>query len=147
MTRERFLTVFLRLVGTVASTAAFCAVMPLGWMDAVHRALGMGALPQQPVVEYLARSTSALYALLGALFWVLSLDVTRFRPVIRCLGLAATVLGLLLLWIDHTAGLPRCWQLAEGPANILLGTVILLAARTSSHPTSDGDAHEATRQK
>jgi hypothetical protein len=129
MTREHFLTVFLRLVGTVAGTAAFCAVMPLGWMDAVHRALGMGALPQQPIVEYLARSTSALYALMGALFWILSLDTARYRPLLRLLGPAIIVLGLLLLWIDINAGMPRFWQLAEGPANILLGTIILVAAR------------------
>lgn len=129
MTRNRFLTLFLRVVGTVAGTAAFCAVMPLTWMDAVHRAFGMGALPPQPIVAYLARSASALYALLGGLFWMLSCDVVRYRPVIRWLGRAAIVLGLLLLWIDSTAGLPRLWQLAEGPANILLGAIILIAAR------------------
>jgi hypothetical protein len=60
---------------------------------------------------------------------MLSCDVVRYRPVIRWLGRAAIVLGLLLLWIDSTAGLPRLWQLAEGPANILLGAIILIAAR------------------
>lgn len=134
MTRECFLILFLRLVGTVAGTAAFCAVMPLKWMDAVHRALGMGALPQQPVVEYLARSASALYALLGALLWILSLDLPRYRPLLRLLGPAIIALGFLLLWIDRTAGLPRFWQLAEGPANILLGAIIFVAARTPPQP-------------
>ena len=148
MTRDRFLTVYLRLVGTVAGLAAFCAIMPFRWMGAIHQSLGMGPLPDRPIVEYLARSTSALYALLGALFWMLSLDLLRYRPLVRWLGLATVALGLLLLWIDSTAGLPRFWRLAEGPANILLGTIILFfAGRAASHPASGSDGQQAARQK
>ena len=134
MTRNRFLILFLRLVGTVAGLAAFCAVMPLHSMDAIHRRLGMGALPGQPIVEYLARSTSAFYALLGALLWTLSFDLTRYRPLVRGLGFAIIALGGLLLWTDMTAGMPKFWQAAEGPLNVLLGVIILWAERTARPP-------------
>ena len=131
MTRNSFLTLYLRLVGTVAGLAAICAVMPLRWMDAIHRAIGMGALPDLPIVEYLARSTSALYALMGALFWMLSFDLVRYHLLVRRLGMAIIALGILLLGVDITAGMPWFLQAIEGPANIVLGSVILWAARKS----------------
>jgi len=131
MTRNSFLTLYLRLVGTVAGLAAMGAVMPLSWMDAIHRAIGMGALPDGPIVEYLARSTSSFYALLGALLWMVSFDLVRYHLLVRRLGMAIIALGLLLLWTDIMAGMPWYWQAIEGPANIVLGTIILWAARNS----------------
>jgi len=129
MTRDRFLIVFLRVVGSVAGSAALCAVMPLRAMDAAHRALGMGPLPSQPIVEYLARSTSAFYALLGVLLWAFSFDVSRYRPLVRGAGLAFIALGGLLLWIDIGAGLPWFWQVAEGPLNAFFGIILVWAGR------------------
>lgn len=127
MTRDCFLILFLRVVGSVAGSAALCAVMPLRAMDAAHRALGMGPLPSQPIVEYLARSTSAFYALLGVLLWALSFDVSRYRPLVRGTGLAFIALGVLLLWTDIGAGLPLFWQVAEGPINALFGIILVWA--------------------
>ena len=131
MTQDRFLTLYLRLVGTVAGSAAVCAVMPLRWMDAVHRALGMGSLPDQSIVEYLARSTSAFYALVGALLWTLSFDLARYRPLIVRLGLAVIALGILLLGTDLAAGMPWFWQATEGPINVVLGTKQEMNTRAS----------------
>jgi hypothetical protein len=42
-------------------------VMPWSWMAATHRWLGLGETPSGRMVEYLARSLSAFYALVGAL--------------------------------------------------------------------------------
>lgn len=131
MTRDRFLIVFLRIVGTVSGSAALCAVMPLRAMDAVHRALGMGPLPGGPV-EYLARSTSAFYALLGALLWVVSLDLPRYRPLVRVLGFGLIALAGLLLWTDIRAGLPGFWQAAEGPLDALFGVILVWAGRAET---------------
>ena len=132
MTRDRFLILFLRIVGTVSGSAALCAAMPLHAMDAVHRVLGMGALPSGPIVEYLARSTSAFYALLGALLWTLSLDLPRYRPLVRGAGVAFVALGALLLWTDLKAGLPWFWQAAEGPIDAFFGLILLWAGRENS---------------
>lgn len=123
--RERFLRMFLRVVGAVAGLAAFCAVMPYSWMNATHRYLGMGVLPDQPIVGYLARSTSAFYALFGGLFWALSCDVSRYRLLLRYMGIATIALGVLLFGVDHVEGLPRFWRVAEGPIDVACGAAIL----------------------
>ncbi len=124
--RERFLVLFLRIMGAVSFLAVFCAVMPYAWMNAVHRGLGMGILPDEPVVGYLARSTSAFYALLGGLLWVLSFDLRRHRLVLCYLGGAFVAFGLLLWGVDWLEGMPRFWSLAEGPLDVGFGLVTLL---------------------
>lgn len=119
----------LRLVGTASLLALPCALMPLGWMDATHQGLGLGPLPTDPIVSYLARSTSLFYALLGALMWLVSFDLQRHRIVISFLGCAMLAFGLILLWIDSQAGLPLWWTLYEGPWDAAIGIAILILNR------------------
>jgi hypothetical protein len=98
-------------------------------MNAIHQWLGMGDLPAEPVVGYLARSTSAFYAVLGGLLWVLSCDLHRHRPVLCYLGAAIVLVGLMLLGADLLEGMPLWWSLLEGPFNITFGTAILVLSR------------------
>lgn len=88
--------------------------MPRGWHERVHTFAGLGALPESPIVIYLARSASALYAVYGALLLFLATDCVRHRPVIRFLAWAAQVHALVLVGIDWSAGLPAWWLVAEG---------------------------------
>jgi hypothetical protein len=120
------LALFLRLVGTVALMAVIAVVMPYSWMNAAHQWLGMGPLPAQPIVGYLARSLSAFYAILGGLLWVVSFDLRRHRVVLQYIGLAVVILGITLGVVDFTEGMPRFWRFAEGPLNVVLGLIILL---------------------
>ena len=126
---ERFLKVFLRIIGTVALTALGAVAMPYSWMDAIHRWLGLGTLPADPIVGYLARSTSAFYALLGGLMWVISLDLHRHRLVLCYLGAAIVLFGAALLVVDIVEGLPLHWILFEGPLNTAFGIYILVVSR------------------
>ncbi len=126
---EFLLRFFLRWVGAVAMLAIVAVVMPYSWMDAIHRALGMGPLPSEPVVGYLARSLSAFYAMFGALLWRLSLDVRGNRPVLRFIGTATVAFGLTLLGIDLAESMPTFWRLGEGPISILLGLIVLILVR------------------
>jgi hypothetical protein len=121
----RLLQLLLRVIGSVALLAIPCALMPYSWMNTIHQWLGMGVLPGEPVVGYLARSTSAFYGLLGGLLWVLSGDLRRHRLVLLYVGSAVAVFGLLLLGVDILEGMPPWWTAAEGPFNIGLGVVIL----------------------
>jgi hypothetical protein len=125
ISRERFLKLFLRILGTAALLALPCALMPFAWMDEIHRGLGMGRLPSEPIVGYLARSTSLFYALFGGLFWVLSFDLHRNRTVLCYLGTWLILFGLLLGVIDFLEGMPLWWVLAEGPFNVVFGAIIL----------------------
>ena len=123
--RDRFATLFLRAVGTAAAMAAFCAVMPFSWMETVHKALGMWALPDKPIVQYLARSTSAFYAIFGGLLLLVSFDLDRYRKVLQYIGVSTIALGILLFVTDWSGGMPTFWWVGEGPIDILIGVVIL----------------------
>ena len=118
---DRVLQVLLRLVGTAGLLAIPFVLVPNAWMDVIHRELGLGPLPQGPIVGYLARSSSAFYAILGGLLWTISSDLRRHRLVLGYLGVAIVLFGLAMLAVDFGQGMPLWWSLAEGPFNILCG--------------------------
>jgi len=124
--QEHLFRLFLRVLGSVALLAVFAVVMPYSWMNAIHQRLGMGQLPSEPIVGYLARSTSTFYALLGALLWVVSFDLVRHRLILRFLGVAIIVFGMMLLMVDFVEGMPRWWTFCEGPINMVFGSIILV---------------------
>jgi hypothetical protein len=126
--QERLLKLFLRVIGTVALFAVVAVVMPYSWMNAVHQWLGMGQLPSEPVVGYLARSASAFYALFGGLLWLTSCDVQRHRLVLCYLGAAVIIFGVALFVVDLLEGMPLYWSLTEGPTNVTFGIVILIVS-------------------
>jgi hypothetical protein len=126
---ERLLRLLLRTCGTADLLAVGAVVMPYFWMNAIHQWLGMGWLPDEPIVGYLARSTSAFYAMLGGLAWVASFDLYRHRLILCYLGAATIVFGLALLIIDILEGMPQYWVVCEGPVDTALGVLILVLSR------------------
>ena len=107
-------------------------VAPRAWMEEIHTALGLGVFPDTPIVWYLARSTSAFYAMMGGLYWLASFDMRRQRLLLLFLGWWTVVLGVMLCGIDLWVGLPLSWTLSEGPMVILMGLALLyLISRTS----------------
>ena len=124
MSRFDWLVGLLRLFGTSSLLATVFVAAPESWMRDIHAALGMGELPVEPVVGYLARSTSALYAILGGLFWVVSFDPVRHAAVLRYLGVALPIFGLALYVIDWAEGLPWLWRIWEGTAVLGFGLCI-----------------------
>ena len=84
-------------------------VMPDQWMDLGHRALGMGPFPDEPIAEYLARSTSSLSAFYGGLVWALSTDVVRYAPIIRYQAIAMICLSTGGLIVGLVADVPMVW--------------------------------------
>src|SRR5215472_16011481 len=130
MTRaDQALAILLRLLGVSALFALVAVFMPVAWMATTHRWLGLGEMPTGAVVEYLARSVSAFYALFGALFLVVASDLERYRPVVRFLGLALALVGLILVGVDVGAGMPWWWSAFEGPLWVVLGALLFLLAR------------------
>lgn len=110
---EWWLKLVIRVFGGVSVLAAFAFVMPWPWMGIVHQWLGMGALPDKPVVEYLARSTSALCALYGGVLLVLAMDVRRYAPVIRFQAIAMMVLSGIGAAFGLRGGMPAWWMLGD----------------------------------
>ncbi len=124
--QERLFKLFLRIIGSLALLAIIAVVMPYSWMNVTHQWLGMGKLPAEPIVGYLARSTSAFYALLGGLFWLTSFDLHRHKLVLCYLGIVIVIFGAALFVIDLLKGIPLYWSFTEGPINVVLGIVIFM---------------------
>jgi hypothetical protein len=130
---ERVLRFMLRYIGAASLLALIAVFMPEAWMDATHRALGMGPLPAEPIVGYLARSLSMFYALMGGLLLICSFDPRRHRSVLCYLASAFVFFGIVIWRVDFFEGMPDYWKHAEGPGVILIGAAILtLALRLNS---------------
>jgi len=134
---ERILTIVMRVSAVVLLSAIAPALFPHAWMDAIHRRLGLGELPEIPIVGYLTRSASALYALHGALILYISLDVRRYLGFIRFLSCVSVVFGLGMLLIDVSVGLPGYWACAEGPfIAVASGLLYWLATKAGQAPAA-----------
>lgn len=123
------IVVILRIGGVMLMTAFFAILLPTDTMDSTHRWLGMGELPRAPITEYLTRSLSAFYGFHGALLWLVSTNVVRFRPIVVYLGWMNVGFGAMLLAIDLTAPLPLMWTLSEGPPLMAVGIALLVLVR------------------
>jgi hypothetical protein len=117
----------LRFTGSVCGLAWIAFVMPLDWMHWWHDSLGLGEMPQAAVVEYLARSTSALCGLYGVVLLWISCHVEDHIGLLRLLtysvaGLA--VVGCLVMW---NSGLPLWWLIGDAVANLIVAIGVRLA--------------------
>jgi len=122
---ERSLALVLRILAVPVLLAIPCALLPVAWMDATHRWLGLGAMPDAPIIKYLARSTSLLYGFHGLLLWLVASDIRRYLPVIWLMGGAGLVFGLAMFVIDHAAGLPVYWRWLESGFIVVESAIIL----------------------
>ena len=125
MRAHRALPLLLRVVGFVSGLAIFAVFMPRSWMASCHEWLGLGTLPEGPITEYLARTVSAFYAVLGGLMWLAAGNIRRYAAVITYLAMVFILFGLVVLVIDIRLGLPAWWVLGEGPFVMAMGAVFL----------------------
>jgi hypothetical protein len=141
---DRILKALLRLFGTSSLFALVFVAAPHAWMQDIHAGLGLGEMPNTPVVWYLARSTSAFYAMLGGLFWVVSFDLRRHQAVLVYLSAAVTVFGVALFVIDLFEGLPAFWTFWEGPIVTGFGLAMsyLIRNLVPASPPRTRDHHE-----
>jgi hypothetical protein len=122
---ERALLVVLRVDGLLMLLAAPAVMMPVSCMAWTHHWLGMGALPEAPIVVYLARSLSAMYVMLGAITLYISLDLRRYWSFIRFFMLMGIVFGMVVLIVDVTVHMPMFWTATEGAAIIAVRAAVL----------------------
>jgi hypothetical protein len=137
---ERILVVLLRTIAAVDSLAIVAVFMPHAWMDAAHRWLGLGTLPDTPIIVYLTRSLSAMYAFHAGLLWMASRDVRHYAALITYVALACVVFGTVLVGIDLRAGLPGFWVAGEGPFFIGVGSAVLALQRGIAPAREQGHA-------
>jgi hypothetical protein len=126
---ESILKLVMRLSGAIMLLAFPAALLPVEWMAATHRWLGLGEFPGNPLVDYLTRSASVLYGIHGGLLLLLAGQVRRYRAVISYLAGINLLAGTALLLIDLHAGLPWYWVAAEGPSIFAFGVLALWLLR------------------
>jgi len=139
-TTTNHLRLFLRVFGLLTGLAVVAVFMPLSWMDACHRWLGLGPLPQGPIVEYLARSLSAFYVMFGMLCWLASTHVRRYATLIAFLGWGGVIFAVVVFWVDSSAGLPLHWRAAEGPIVMTFSAILLVLRRRAMRGHGPGGA-------
>lgn len=135
--RSRTLAVVLRVLGIIDLLAVVVVVLPTDVVAAAHRFIGLGEFPGEPIVEYLARASSLLYALHGSLLVFMSFDVRRYARLIRFLGGVTAVCGIVLIGVDVVCGMPLWWILAEGPIVGIMGAAIWMLARDVGDASSE----------
>jgi hypothetical protein len=128
--QERVLVVLLRLSGCILLLAFPAMLLPLPWMAATHRWLGLGAYPESTIVEYLSRSISALYGIHGGLVLVVSTNVRRYARIVAYLAATNVLFGTFMLLIDLDSGMPWFWTISEGPPLIAFGALLLFLLRS-----------------
>lgn len=127
--QERTLIFLLRLSGVILLLAIGAIFLPVDWMAATHRWIGLGEYPDFPLVDYLNRSISALYAIHGGLCLLVATNVRRYRAVVAYIAGAGAVFGVVMLGVDLHAGMPPGWVACEGPSVLVLSVVLLALLR------------------
>lgn len=130
---ELAIIVIMRFMGVSALLAIFAVFFPYSWMNACHAYMGLGTLPDEPIVSYLARSLSSFYAVHGIITLYVSFDIRRYRGYIALWGMLLASMGVLLLGIDLSSGMPPSWTFSEGPPTITIGLTVLWLQRKIKH--------------
>jgi hypothetical protein len=128
-TARRVLAWLLYILGGMMSVAFVAVVMPTSGMVAIADWLGVGPLQRSPLTEYLTRSLSTMYGVLGVLHLFLARDVVRYLDLIVVIGWLTVLAGAIMTVIDFAAGMPPLWSWSEGPPTALVGWAYIWLAR------------------
>ncbi len=140
MNRSEFvIMIIMRTMGVGGLLAIPAIFLPYSWMNACHEFLGLGTMPDAPIVSYLARSLSAFYAIVGTISLSVSFDIWRNRSLVRLWAIILTMMGIVLFGIDLASGMPTSWICIEGPPTMIIGLVLLrLQTSIRAMPNDDG---------
>ena len=123
--KDRLLKLFLTLVGVTDLLAIVVVFLPETWLGWAHEVVGLGTLPSGRIIGYMARSTSLLYGIHGAMLLAMASDVAHYRSLVCWYGRVIAVAGLMLVGVDIAESMPVWWTVFEGIAVVGIGVVIL----------------------
>ncbi len=135
MNRQRLLAWLLRLAGAVEILAFIAVVMPRSFMETSHAWLGLGTMPEGPILMFMIRQASYSYGMHGVSLWVLATDVDRFRPLVIFNGIAFMIAAPVFFFIDYTSGMPLWWTLGDTASCAFFGGSLLALSRDNSRGT------------
>ena len=130
--RERILAWYLRAYALVLLLALPATVVPTSWLATAHEWLGLGPWPDLPLLEYLARSASGVYASFGGIALLASFDVRRFRPIILFIAWLSVPGALYLFVLGWAIHMPKWWVAVEGPMVILSAVPLFVLSKPAS---------------
>lgn len=113
MNSQRIQAWLLRLSGAVEMLAFLAVVMPRSWMEIAHAWIGLGAMPDGPIIMFMIRQASYTYGVHGLSLWVIASNVERFRTLVIFNGFAYLLAAPVFFLIDYTAGMPFWWTLGD----------------------------------
>jgi len=132
MTADRLQSLLLRLAGFIEILAFIAVAMPRAWMEASHTWLGLGEMPDGPIIMFMIRQASYAYGMHGVSLWILASDVKRFRPIIVFNGVSFLVAAPVFFLIDYHSGIPWFWTVSDTLACGSFGAAVLWLNRRPS---------------
>ena len=129
MNNQRLQSWLLRLAGATEILAFISVVMPRSWMEVSHAWLGLGEMPDGPIIMFMIRQASYVYGMHGISLWVLASNVERFRPLIILNGISFLLAAPVFFAIDYTAAMPLWWTVADTLGCAFFGGALLLTSR------------------
>ena len=121
---EKTLITILRISGLMLITAFIAVVLPYETMARIHYMMGLGNLPQIPILDYLARSVSFFYGMHGVIILYISFNLMRYLQFLKLFCYLGFAFGIALFIIDMTAPMPSYWSFGEGPFVVSLNIVV-----------------------
>jgi len=105
-------------------TAFIAVVLPYETMARIHYMMGLGNLPQIPILDYLARSVSFFYGMHGVIILYISFNLMRYLQFLKLFCYLGFAFGIAIFFIDITAPMPTYWSFGEGPFIMSLNMVV-----------------------
>jgi hypothetical protein len=143
MNRQLLQSWLLRVAGTFEILAFIAVLLPRSWMEISHSWLGLGAMAGGPLTMFMIRQASYSYGMHGVSLWVLSLNVNRFRPLVKLNGIAYLLAGPVFFLIDYSSGMPTWWTLADSFGCALMGAALLGLLQTDETGANGNNPSEA----
>ncbi|MDB4807293.1 hypothetical protein OAH22_00405 [bacterium] len=122
--RERWLLMFLRLIGATSLLAFLASVMPAAWIISIAEELGFEPFPDSPLTFYLARNLSLLYGFVGATLLIIASDLPRYRPLVRYAAIGTLMFSGFQLVVDSMSDLPWWWTWGESGSTLVGGLML-----------------------
>lgn len=134
------------VIGGGLSLATFAIFLPVDLMASIHDRLGLDEFPDRPIVIYLARSTSMLYAVHGLVILWVAIHFERYWDFVPVIGGLHAAMGVIILYVDINAGMPWYWTAAEGGPIAAAGCLIVWMWQ-KANVTDDDDSRCPVRHE
>ena len=116
----------LRLTGATEILAFISVVMPRAWMESAHSWLGLGVMPEGPLLMFMIRQASYAYGMHGVSLWLMATDVRRYQPLIVFNAISFLLASVVFSLIDYTTGMPFWWTIVDGFGCASFGAAVLI---------------------